>query len=307
MPQVLSRRTAFTLIELLIVIALIAILVGLLLPAVQKVREAAARISCANKMKQVALATHHFQSAVGFLPPLSAPCADPTIPSCYTPTNTPFGRHIMVAYHFLMPHLEEQALANQFTPNLYASAPFWMVMPKLLCPSDTSTRDGRSQSPLQAAVDWGVSNYGFNNYVLGDPPNQRPAPLGRKTFASCIPDGTSNTVLLAELYGTCGSSGVVDDAWGSLWADANPLWRPGFNLGQFKLGFGLQDYPASPLFQVNPHFLRECNPTVPQSNHPGGVQIALSDGSVRFLRGGIAPTTWAALNDPRDSTPVQFD
>jgi prepilin-type N-terminal cleavage/methylation domain-containing protein len=307
MPAVFSRRRAFSLIELLVVVAIIALLIGLLLPAVQKVREASARISCANKLKQVVLATHSFHDANGMLPPMSAPCADHTISGCFTPSNSPFGRHNYAAYQFLMPYLEEEALAAEFSPTRYGGGPFWTVMPKLLCPSDASTFEGRSQSPLQGAVYWGVSNYGFNNYVLGDPARQLTYSMGRKAFTNTITDGLSNTILVTELYGTCGSTGLLEDAWGSLWADANYRWRPGFNLGTSKDGYGVQGFPPSPKFQVNPDFLTGCNPAVPQSYHPGGIQIGLADGSVRFTRGSIEATTWASLADPRDGNVIMLD
>src|SRR5437764_2957068 len=104
-PDVRVRRTGFTLIELLVVIAIIGILIGLLVPAVQKVREAAARIQCENNLKQIALACHTYENTLKKLPP------------GWTHDTSPFPRRQSDSlWYHLLPYVEQQPLFTQGTP-----------------------------------------------------------------------------------------------------------------------------------------------------------------------------------------------
>jgi len=84
-----------------------------------------------------------------------------------------------------------------------------------------------------------------------------------------------------------------------LWADSNPIWRPGFNLGNGNKNGGT-GYPAALMPQDAPNFINTCQPWRTQSAHGGGINVCLGDGSVRFVSTAISAATWATVNDPRD-------
>lgn len=291
------RRPAFTLIELLVVIAIIAILIALLVPAVQKVRESAARTQCSNNLKQLGIAVHSLHDVKKYLPPLCSPCADPANPGCFTPATSAYGRHNYTGLAFLLPYIEQSAIFNNLSTSGYAGGQYFQVIPVFVCPADGSVANGKCQTPYGGANSWGASCYAMNNYVFGDPINS--TTYGSATMVKVV-DGTSNTIFFAEVYGTCGNSGSLNPLWGSLWADANSIWRPGYNLGASKGGSGLSSYPPSPLPQNNPNFMKNCDATTVQSYHPNGLNVGMGDGTVRFVSAAITAATWATVNDPRD-------
>jgi prepilin-type N-terminal cleavage/methylation domain-containing protein/prepilin-type processing-associated H-X9-DG protein len=272
--QVFRRWRSFTLIELLVVIAIIAILIGLLLPAVQKVREAAARAQCSNNLKQMSLATANCSDVhQSLLPP-----GDGLYPILSPSQNNSYAS---VFFHIL-PFLEQQNAYNltlqPYDPHgnnvgwsggqaqWYATySPFWNVlrvnMKTYICPSDaTNVGTGGWNS--------GLSSYAYNGQTFHIQWAQQ------MRFPASITDGTSNTIFFTDQQSRC--TGFWPD-WGPSIADSN--WPQ-------PMG------PAS-LFILTPRNGNACyQNALASSFHTSGINVGMGDGSVRFVSQGVSGWTW---------------
>ena len=297
------RRSAFTLIELLVVIAVIAILIGLLLPAVQKVREAAARMSCTNNLKQIGLAAHGYHDANGKLPPGQTP-------------DTSFS-----ALTYLLPYVEQDNCYNTIDFKLHYDDPMndcarTNQVKIFRCPSDVD-----NPLPARGAATNYMANKG-NGILWQDntgPNAGMPAPdgvfyYGSKTRFGDITDGLSNTAFYSERILGDGSNAIVSpvgDVFLSFATpgtpdeaaqDCNAIDISDLSY-QFPFFMGAPwDHGQHSYLHATPPNTRSCGflavlrAVMPASSrHTGGVNVLLGDGSVHFVHDGVNLATWRAL------------
>ena len=301
-----ARRQGFTLIELLVVIAIIAILIGLLLPAVQKVREAAARTQCSNNLKQLGLGTHTMHDAVGYLPPAIGhyPRGDSS-----WQTECPFV--------YILPYIEQ---GNLFTTiknrggvnpghglfNYNGQSP---VVPAVyVCPSDPT----RSQATaISGSTTESFGSYAVNGHVFGTvtttvsggvPVCSNWHWVGYKKIPAGIPDGLSNTIFWTEKVAVC--SNPVSGNGGTRWpARGQGPWMA--TIGDVE---GTGDHLSPTLRpQVGVANPSACDWFQPSSGHSSGLMVALGDGSVRLINAGVSQTTFSLALVPDDGLVLGSD
>jgi prepilin-type N-terminal cleavage/methylation domain-containing protein/prepilin-type processing-associated H-X9-DG protein len=323
-------RAGFTLIELLVVIAIIAILIGLLLPAVQKVREAASRMKCSNNLKQIGLALQNYHDAMNTFPP----AVRDTIPSLLPgpnvntdPRDPNWGPTWVVA---IMPFLEQDNLYRNYNHSLGAQHPanapvLSTPLTTFLCPSDNKAPNLVNANGL--IFNMARGNYGINGGAgLGQNPNafnshRRGLTFFRQRFGSRmadVMDGTSNTLAATEvivhLSGGDNSFGV----WGYPGGAYVTAYNDKGNVGN-NYSFGTQPAPdqlqtpnCDGRLATCSSWTAHCDNTLTgvdavygcneslsgltaRSRHSGGVNVVLVDGSVRFVGNTVNGLTWLAI------------
>jgi prepilin-type N-terminal cleavage/methylation domain-containing protein len=271
-----STRDGFNLIELLVVILIIAVLIGLMLPAVRRVREPAVRVQCQNNLKELMVALHAFEATGRPAPYPSMDGADATVrrsfpPGCLGPGRTPQERlSWMVA---LLPYLEQEALYKQFDVEKGYAGNLPVAQTRIksfLCPSVTTAKPGGAWTHYvamagighdAAAQPAGAAGNGFMGY-------------DRLTSLAMIEDGASSTIALME-------TGVGPGPW----ARGGPSAVRGFDPAEVPL----------------------CGEGRPFNEHSGVLIAAMADGSTRYLRSVIDPKKLAAAITIAGGEPVDLD
>lgn len=277
-----SPKKAFTLVELLVVMAIIGIMVGMTLPAVQATREAARRTSCINNLSQLGLAAHSYEFHFETLPP---GVTNPVGPI----RSEPQGKHVSWIVRIL-PYMEENALFRNFDAEAGAYAPVNAAVritpiAILQCPSEPDPF-------LNDAGNVALSSYvGCHNDVEApiDKDNHGLLFLNSKVRYVDIEDGSSKTILLGEARVSSKALGWVSGTRATLRNTSAIEQQPPINLGPVD---GVQDEnkKAAASLVVGGF----------SSNHPGGINAGFADGSTRFISENIEPELLHQLGNRAD-------
>jgi prepilin-type N-terminal cleavage/methylation domain-containing protein len=320
-PDARRKRAGFTLLELLVVCAIIAVLLGLLLPAVQRARESANRTKCQSNLRQLALGMHTHHDVKGCLPPALG----------WIGSGNFAGSIYGNAFYHLLPFIEERGVFEQgngyvastgspatyyadFSAKDVPSRPRSQALPLFQCPVDI-TMPTTGMGPFNA--DWGASSYAYNAQVFGKPTlaaGGTSIDLGPSSWARLpklpfdIPDGLASTILLTEKLAGCSgrNMGSSPISWNNLTlftlvnpnqpavgAFRIPNW-PSWNFN--NTNSNTADGPVSaptdclPLFNATP----PCDPTRPSGGHSGILVVVMSDSSTRVVAKTVSPASWWA-------------
>ena len=288
-------RHGFTLIELLVVIAIIAILIGLLVPAVQKVREAAARLKCQNNLHQIGIGLHSYHDVNQHFPPGKGPNYVGKVPGAKAYAR--WGVHA-----FLLPYIEQGALGGLYDFNAYwdSTAPnrFGTTnhrvnstdLKLVICPSTPNSRQGQFANDYPVSDT--ISDLARAVLVGPNPPPERVRgfwfkPTGNTNFEKDAPRATDITDGLSQTFL------VFEDA------GRPQYWEDGKSQGTYPSG---NEKWSDPQNKITVQAICRGNQTINCNNgneifsfHPGGADFLFGDGAVRFLREDVSPATFVAL------------
>jgi prepilin-type N-terminal cleavage/methylation domain-containing protein len=310
-------RKGFTLIELLVVIAIIAVLIGLLVPAVQKVRDAAARTQTNNNLKQCTLATHSAHDQFGWYPPWQGYYGQLSPPLATT-------QNLMFFVH-LLPYVEQAPLYNAFLTTAGAMAQntpplSTAIVPAYVAPPDYTLVNGGE----------GLTNFAINLRLWCLPGQKNTVAPNNATggtnpmqvrMPATFPDGTSNTMLLATRYSLCngnamyinggtptilgygaGQTNMPAFGWTYSGAASFAASGPASTTGTVASGGSTFSWQAAPE-------VADCSSDsgVAQSFYPQALQVSLCDGSVRTIAASVSQWTFTSALTPSGYESMQTD